>query len=338
MNVVVIGAGIAGLGAAHYFRQKGHQVQVVEASDRAGGRAISYQRPGTNDIVDVGTQYYHSSYKRALRFINQAGMESQLRKIRGYTRIYDDNLKKGSFLFNRYLPWYQSTGVFGNLNIGYHLAKTFIKYEMDPFALDYYALMDDVDAVENNTSQVIYKSIIQPLTQVGALSEPDAMKVSQHHIHRLVHIILMTEYLSLSRGTASLHQAMSDQLPVKFESPVISIIEEGGQVVGVQLENEVVKGDHFVVATTPPAALKFIPEHGNEAHEFPCWCSDSGIYFTHLLSGQAPGTGSLVLPVPSTGWHHQLSHRCRAEKYRYGPLRKVYHPALGMLSTICKVN
>ncbi len=139
---------------------------------------------------------------------------------------------------------------------------------MDPFALDYYAMMDDVDAVKNNTSQVIYKSIIQPLTQVGTLSEPDAMKVSQHHIHRLVHIILMTEYLSLSRGTASLHQAMSDQLPVKFESPVISIIEEGGQVVGVQLENEVVKGDHFVVATTPPAALKFIPEHWQVARNF----------------------------------------------------------------------
>ncbi len=268
MKVVVIGAGIAGLGAAHYFRQKGHEVRVLEASDRVGGRAISYQRSGCMDIVDVGTQYYHSSYKRALNFIKQAGMESHLRKVRGYTRIYDSKLTKGSFLFNRYLPWYHSTGVFGNLNIGYQLAKTFIKYEMDPFALDYYALMDDISAVDNNSNPVIFNSIIQPLTQVGALSDPEEMKVSQHHIHRLIHIILFTEYLSLSGGTASLHEAMAKQVPVQLESPVLKLIAEKQRIVAVQLENESIIADHVVIAITPPAAINIIPEEWHEAHEF----------------------------------------------------------------------
>ncbi|NNE37027.1 MAG: FAD-dependent oxidoreductase, partial [Gammaproteobacteria bacterium] len=268
MKVVVIGAGIAGLGAAHYFRQKGHEVQVLEASDQVGGRAISYQRPGTSDIVDVGTQYYHSSYRRTLGFVKQAGMESHLRKIRGYTRIYDDKLQKGSFLFNRYLPWYQSTGISGNLTIGYELAKTFIQNDIDPFVLDYYAKADDISVVDHQSNLAVYRSIVQPLTQVGALSEPEDMQVSLHHVHRLRHIILFTEYLSLSGGTASLHKAIAEQVPVQFETPVIHIIEEGGRIIGVQLENEAIKADHVVVAVTPPAALKIIPEQWVEAQEF----------------------------------------------------------------------
>lgn len=268
MKVVIIGAGIAGLGAAHYFQKKGHEIQVLESSERVGGRAISYQRPGTQDIVDVGTQYYHSSYRRALAFINEAGMESNLRKIRGYTRIYDDNLKRGSFLFNRYLPWYQSFGVGGNLQLGYYLAKTFIKYEMDPYALNYYAKADDVNAVVDNSSSAIYKSIIQPLTQVGALSEPKEMEVSLHHMNRLIHIILFTEYLSLTGGVSSLHSAMSKRVPVSLESPVLGLVEEKGKVIGVQLENNVIKADHIVVATTPPVASKIVPESWGEAHKF----------------------------------------------------------------------
>lgn len=268
MKVVIIGAGIAGLGAAHYFLKKGHEVQVLESSERVGGRAMTYQRPGTQDIVDVGTQYYHSSYRRALAFINESGMQSNIRKIRGYTRIYDDNLKKGSFLFNRYLPWYQSYGVAGNLQLGLYLAKTFIKYEMDPYALNYYAKADDINAVINNSNQAIYKSIIQPLTQVGALSEPEEMAVSLHHMHRLIHIILFTEYLSLTGGVSSLHKAMSKHISIALESPVLGLVEENGNLIGVQLENEVIKADHIVVATTPHVASKMVPESWGEAHKF----------------------------------------------------------------------
>ena len=59
MKVIVLGAGIAGLGAATYFSRKGHDVTVLEANDRVGGRAITLRRSGTDDCVDAGTQYYH---------------------------------------------------------------------------------------------------------------------------------------------------------------------------------------------------------------------------------------------------------------------------------------
>jgi phytoene dehydrogenase-like protein len=61
MRVVVIGAGIAGLGAATYFAKRGHDVRVLEAADRIGGRALTIARRNGRDRVDVGTQYYHSN-------------------------------------------------------------------------------------------------------------------------------------------------------------------------------------------------------------------------------------------------------------------------------------
>jgi phytoene dehydrogenase-like protein len=37
-KVIVVGAGIGGLSAAHWLRQRGYEVEVLEASDRPGVR------------------------------------------------------------------------------------------------------------------------------------------------------------------------------------------------------------------------------------------------------------------------------------------------------------
>src|SRR6185295_2646959 len=41
MKVLVVGAGIAGLGVATYLSKRGHDVHVLEASPRVGGRAVT---------------------------------------------------------------------------------------------------------------------------------------------------------------------------------------------------------------------------------------------------------------------------------------------------------
>ena len=58
LDVVIIGAGAAGLSAAKALRERGRQVAVVEGSHRIGGRAYSEEiAPGT--WFDLGCSYLH---------------------------------------------------------------------------------------------------------------------------------------------------------------------------------------------------------------------------------------------------------------------------------------
>jgi monoamine oxidase len=72
-DVVVIGAGLAGLNAARALEKQGARVTVLEASDRIGGRVQTLDdAPGAPEIgaADVGT-----IYTRVLATIDELGLE-----------------------------------------------------------------------------------------------------------------------------------------------------------------------------------------------------------------------------------------------------------------------
>jgi phytoene dehydrogenase-like protein len=94
MHVIVIGAGIGGLGAASYFARRGHQVEVLEASSRVGGRNVTLtSRRG--DRVDAGTQYFHTNYVRTRALMRPLALETQLTKVTGRTRFFDARASRG---------------------------------------------------------------------------------------------------------------------------------------------------------------------------------------------------------------------------------------------------
>ena len=57
VDVVVIGAGPAGIGAASILKQKGLNVQILEARERIGGRAFTVHDYGLP--LDLGAQWFH---------------------------------------------------------------------------------------------------------------------------------------------------------------------------------------------------------------------------------------------------------------------------------------
>ena len=65
MSTVVIGAGLAGLNAAITLQNSGHEVLVLEAADRAGGRVASDVVDGY--ILDRGFQLINASYPELKR-------------------------------------------------------------------------------------------------------------------------------------------------------------------------------------------------------------------------------------------------------------------------------
>ena len=74
-DVVVVGAGLAGLTAARRLREAGRSVLVAEARDRVGGRLLN-AAIGGGEVVEIGGQWVGPGQDRALALIDELGAET----------------------------------------------------------------------------------------------------------------------------------------------------------------------------------------------------------------------------------------------------------------------
>ena len=60
-DVVVIGAGVAGLAAAAELAEHGLRVRVLEARDRVGGRILTVRPDGLSLPIELGAEFVHET-------------------------------------------------------------------------------------------------------------------------------------------------------------------------------------------------------------------------------------------------------------------------------------
>jgi oxygen-dependent protoporphyrinogen oxidase len=84
-QVIVVGAGIAGLTAAHYLSKAGIHVKVLEASGRVGGRMITDVVNGFP--VDGGAQFLSSEYSLLHSLASEVGLQANLRATSDWNAI-----------------------------------------------------------------------------------------------------------------------------------------------------------------------------------------------------------------------------------------------------------
>src|SRR5205807_9931304 len=58
-DVLIIGAGAAGLSAAIELSRAGLRVEIIEARDRVGGRMFTRHDPTLNHPVELGAEFVH---------------------------------------------------------------------------------------------------------------------------------------------------------------------------------------------------------------------------------------------------------------------------------------
>src|SRR6202041_3112723 len=73
-DVVVIGAGMAGLTAARALAEAGLKVLVVEAQDRIGGRILT--RHIGEEAIELGAEFIHGRPPELWALIDEAGLET----------------------------------------------------------------------------------------------------------------------------------------------------------------------------------------------------------------------------------------------------------------------
>jgi len=271
MKILIVGAGTSGLAAATWLTKMGHDVDVYEASDRPGGRTTTIKRPDNNDLSDVGTQYFHSNYKRARSLLRGCGLHRELYRVKGPTRFFDERKKKGSFIVDHRVPYIASGSIWDNLQLLISGAWQMVRYPINPYGVGNYQSIDNKTAKEMTPSPFEWEYNSRALISVGALVEPDQITEKQSYLQvlRLMRIIVMTEYLSLNRGMTSFHEALVKKLTVHFETPVSNLLLDGDKVVGIQTASgEEIKADQTILAVPPSATSAIIPDNWDEEQTF----------------------------------------------------------------------
>jgi squalene-associated FAD-dependent desaturase len=78
-DVVVIGAGFAGLSAAVRLTRKGARVTVLETRSRLGGRATAFADRETGELVDNGQHVLMGCYSETFAFLRDIGAQDNVR-------------------------------------------------------------------------------------------------------------------------------------------------------------------------------------------------------------------------------------------------------------------
>ena len=73
-DVIIIGAGAAGLMAAYTLVKAGKTVTILEARNRLGGRIHTISNPNFSTYVELGAEFIHGDLPVTLHLLQEAGI------------------------------------------------------------------------------------------------------------------------------------------------------------------------------------------------------------------------------------------------------------------------
>ena len=270
MKVIIVGAGTAGLAAAHTLRKRGAEVFILEAKDKAGGRIVGSEKDGY--ILDMGAQFLFKFYDTTFGLCRELGLGDEIVPFplkvgiwkKGKLHAAVASLDPRVLWHNRHdllrFRLFSPKGILQFLRV----MPLMLKRRHDLHFIDFQNMLDlddesFADLVLRRGGDEVLEYLFQPLA--ACLTSGEAEDMGAGYGLALLWYSL-NGLLALEKGIGSLAKALYEENKddIRLSTPVKRIVIEEGAVKGVETDNGLIEADIVICATTSSAALKMMPE------------------------------------------------------------------------------
>lgn len=259
MKAIVIGGGVAGLGAAYELLNRGHEVSLYEAGDRFGGQVRTFEVGG--GTLEIFYHHLFRSDTTVIELIDELGLGEELEWIESNVglaaegRNYPFNGPFDLLRFNR-------VSLLTRLRLG--LAALWLRRISDWRRYEGQRASDWIRrAVGRNGYDAVWGPLLR--AKFGQHAEDVAMvwfwgKIYLRFASR-DEGLFAKERLGYLRGSfgrlvdALVEDARERGARLAVDAPVERIVIEGGRAVGVERDGELERAD-VVIATTPSMVFR----------------------------------------------------------------------------------
>lgn len=264
-QVIVIGAGIAGLAAAHFLAGAGVAVKVLEASGRVGGRMITDVMHGVK--VDRGAQFLSSEYRLLLSLAADVGLHAAVRETSPWSAILrDGNLRRlrADNPFDALTSGLLEPTAWARLGWRSWRARR----PLQDLPLDDYSRWSgfDTESVSSWSNRELHRRVtdylFEPMLHGFYFQDPEDCSRSLA-MALLAFGMRRARTLTLADGIGSLPEALAARLDIALDCPVLSV-ECGADAVTVVTAAATMEADHVVLAI-PAAEARRLHAGADEA-------------------------------------------------------------------------
>ncbi|KAH8427438.1 putative flavin-containing amine oxidase [Aspergillus melleus] len=300
-DVIIIGAGLAGLSAAQDVLRAGLSCVILEARDRVGGKTWSTPLPDGKGVIDLGAAWINDTNQSKIYALAQRyGVELIEQNTQGNAALEDADGNCSPFAYGELPNFDKATQA--------HLAGIRDMCEADCQALDTWRPKDT--SLDSLTFEAYLRSrgaseaaLSTATVWTRAMLGQDPKDISALYFLNYCKsgggLLQMRsdrkhggQYLRVRQGTQAFSLGLASSLPegtVRLSSPVQSVIQTADRAVKVQAGGAVYAG-RKVIITVPSPAMKTISFYPKLPDAKRAWIESTtyGYYTKAMMEFRSP--------------------------------------------------
>ncbi len=261
MKIGIVGAGVAGMTAAHRLVKAGHEVEIFEASSYAGGLAAGFPVAGT-----TMEKYYHHIFTSdtCIRgLVDELGIRESLHWL---TSQMGFTYKGKLYPFGTPLQLLKFTPLPLLDRIRFGLQALYLGKVND---WKKYEAVTGYEWMKKHSGEALLRIIWEPLLKgkFGRFYDKVAMAWLWARIHTRASSRKGTqEKLGYFKGGFEVfHQALADSIQkagvkIHFKQPITRVLTANGKLKGLEVGGKELNFDRVIFAAATPIFLKTCPE------------------------------------------------------------------------------